>query len=72
LVFRYLVEIKKQAAEEIAASLWRDYQRGGRSDKPHCLRPYLNELTSRERERDGDNRDEPDVPKRQARHQQKS
>ena len=76
LVFRYLVEIKKQAAEEIAASLWRDYQRGGRSDKPHCLRPYLNELTSRERGReggrDGDNRDEPDVPKRQARHQQKS
>ena len=72
LVFRYLVEIKKQAPEEIAASLWRDYQRGGRSDKPHCLRPYLNELTGRERGRQGDNRDEPDVPKRQARHQQKS
>lgn len=41
LVMQYLIEVKSLPAETVAASLWRDYQRGGRSDKPKCLRPYI-------------------------------
>ena len=41
LLLRYLTEIKQQPANTVATTLWRDYQRGGRSDKPHCLRPFI-------------------------------
>ncbi|WP_010582933.1 B12-binding domain-containing radical SAM protein [Schlesneria paludicola] len=41
LLLTYLTDVLKQPATEVAANLWRDYQRGGRSDKPHCLRPYI-------------------------------
>ncbi len=43
LLFEYLTTQRGLAAELVAASLWRDYQRGGRNDKPHCLRPYIGE-----------------------------
>lgn len=43
LIFQYLTGIKGQPAEPTAQILWRDYQRGGRSDKPTCLRPHLAE-----------------------------
>lgn len=41
LMFEYLTHQKRLPAEIIASTLWRDYQRGGRSDKPSCLRQYL-------------------------------
>ena len=39
-IHRYLVETLGRDGEEIAELLWRDYQRGGRSDMPLCLRQY--------------------------------
>lgn len=66
LVFHYLTEEKEYSPEHVVAVIWRDYQRGGRSDKPHCLRPYLdaaNAAPSRSRTAT-DSRG----PKRQARH----
>ncbi len=41
LMFVYLTTVKGHSPSDVAASLWRDYQRGGRSDKPHCLRPFI-------------------------------
>ncbi len=66
LLFEYLTTQRGLAAELVAVSLWRDYQRGGRSDKPHCLRPYIVETRTRDA-RPSVNLDA--VPKRQARHQ---
>lgn len=43
LLFEYLSHEKQLPAVEVATVLWRDYQRGGRSDKPACLRPYLSD-----------------------------
>lgn len=43
LLFTYLTQIRTIEPFEVAARLWRDYQRGGRSDKPHCLRPYIDD-----------------------------
>jgi hypothetical protein len=41
LMFDYLTKVKHLDQAMIAQTLWRDYQRGGRSDKPNCLRPWL-------------------------------
>ena len=41
LIFRHLVEVRGLEAAEVAESLWRDYQRVGRSDRPEFLRPYI-------------------------------
>lgn len=41
LVFRYLTEKAGQDTSQVAGAVWRDYQRGGRSDHPPFLRPYL-------------------------------
>ena len=46
LLLEYLTTQRGLTAELVAASLWRDYQRGGRNDKPHCLRPYIGERQS--------------------------
>ena len=40
-MFEFLTAELGLTAERVAETLWRDYQRGGRSDKPHCLRPYI-------------------------------
>jgi radical SAM superfamily enzyme YgiQ (UPF0313 family) len=45
LLFAYLTERQAQAPEKVAEALWRDYQRGGRSDRPPFLRPYLPDRT---------------------------
>lgn len=45
-VLRYLTEVLDQDGQQVAEVLWRDYQRGGRSDLPLCLRPF--ELSRRE------------------------
>ncbi len=41
LVFRYLTTADHADPQELAAVLYRDYRRGGRSDTPVCLRPYI-------------------------------
>lgn len=41
LLFRYLTEQTHLDPADTALSLWRDYQRGGRRDKPEFLRNYL-------------------------------
>lgn len=41
LLFEYLVETIGRDAQAAASALWRDYQRGGRSDRPAFLRPYI-------------------------------
>jgi len=44
LLFRYLVEVA--GCDELCATqaLWNDYRRGGRSDRPEFLRPYLPQI----------------------------
>jgi radical SAM superfamily enzyme YgiQ (UPF0313 family) len=41
LVFRYVTEVDGQAPAEVAPVIERDYRRGGRSDRPKCLVPWL-------------------------------
>jgi radical SAM superfamily enzyme YgiQ (UPF0313 family) len=40
-LFDYLTSELKLNAQGVAEALWRDYQRGGRSDKPSFLREFL-------------------------------
>jgi hypothetical protein len=40
-LFEYLCEQRGLEREHVAAAMWRDYQRGGRRDKPEFLRPHL-------------------------------
>ena len=64
-LFRYLTTELKQPAELAAKALWRDYQRGGRSDTPVFLRDYLADEASPS---PLPARLDLGVPKRQARH----
>ncbi|MDZ4815674.1 MAG: DUF4080 domain-containing protein [Verrucomicrobiota bacterium] len=41
IIFEYLTEEKGHSATTVADQMWQDYQAGGRSDRPKCLRPYL-------------------------------
>jgi hypothetical protein len=41
LVFEFLTKELGHDPESTARSLWRDYQRGGRSDKPGFLKDFL-------------------------------
>ncbi|HYG33848.1 MAG TPA: DUF4080 domain-containing protein, partial [Clostridia bacterium] len=41
LLFNYLTENRKLNRTETAEALWRDYQRGGRYDKPSFLKDFL-------------------------------
>ncbi|MEO6435705.1 MAG: DUF4080 domain-containing protein, partial [Tepidisphaeraceae bacterium] len=41
LLFTYLTDVKGQRPQAVADPIWRDYQRGGRSDLPAFLRPYV-------------------------------
>ena len=41
LLFEFLTGELKLAPQEVAPSLWRDYQRGGPRDKPAFLKPFL-------------------------------
>ena len=68
LVLQYATQIRGLAAEDVAATLWRDYQRGGRSDKPHCLRPYLDVIDVPLQEPESP---ESELPRRQSRHRRK-
>ncbi len=61
LIFAYLTTTQSLEASRVAQVLWRDYQRGGRSDRPLCLRPFIEgPPTGR--------RITVSIPRRQARH----
>ncbi len=40
-VFRFLVETRGREPQATAETIWRDYQRGGRSDRPAFLRQFV-------------------------------
>lgn len=46
LLFEYLTDVKCLVPKMVGASLWLDYQRSGRSDKPLCLRPLIDASVS--------------------------
>lgn len=62
LLFEYLTQEKHFAPSIAGTTIWRDYQRGGRSDKPMCLRPYITEPADIKRSSSTST-----VPKRQGR-----
>ncbi|MFO1020863.1 MAG: DUF4080 domain-containing protein [Planctomycetales bacterium] len=62
-VFRFLTEQRHLDPTLAAQTLWRDYQRGGRSDRPAFLRPFTDVL-----ENPNPVRGRKMVPTRQARH----
>jgi len=47
LVFSYITTELHQDSTMVAASLWRDFQRGGRGELPPFLRPHLPEMNSK-------------------------
>jgi hypothetical protein len=61
-LFEYLTTERGQAAADVAQTLWRDWRRAGRREKPEFLAPYLTEVDVRTP------RLQPSAPKRQARH----
>jgi hypothetical protein len=62
LLFEFLTSESKLPPETAASTLWRDYQRGGRRDKPSFLREFLPD------DAPDSPRRSPSLPKRQARH----
>jgi len=68
LLFQYLTQVKQLAGQQVAESIWRDFRRAGRHDKPKFLRefdlPTIKDLAGHESEI-------PDLPGRQARHASK-
>jgi radical SAM superfamily enzyme YgiQ (UPF0313 family) len=63
-LFRYLVDERRWEPKSVAVSLWRDYQRGGRSDRPEFLKEYIPEPDRSARKRSLQNAS----PRRQSRH----
>jgi len=64
-LFEYLTSELTLGTDEVAAVIWRDYQRGGRRDKPSFLRHFLpQDVPEAKWQRKPDH-----LPKRQARHQ---
>lgn len=61
-LWEFLTEVKKHPKEPTAALAWEDYARGGRSDRPPFLKPYLY------LEKTEVPKPSPSAPKRQARH----
>ena len=64
LLFDYLAGELRLDPRTVAESMWRDYQRGGRRDRPGFLNDYLPVEPPQPPRRS----DLPSVPKRQARH----
>jgi radical SAM superfamily enzyme YgiQ (UPF0313 family) len=62
-VFRYLVDFLGQDPQGAAETVWRDYQRGGRPDRPAFLSPYVEAPSRRTLLA------QPSRARRQARHQ---
>jgi len=64
LLFTFLVDVISVEPRVVAQTLWRDYQRGGRSDKPLFLKDHLADKRSAHFRPEGKRL----LPKRQARH----
>jgi hypothetical protein len=64
LLFEFLTVERQLDPEQTAQAIWRDYQRGGRHDKPAFLKDFLPAETPTALPR----RNRTGVPKRQARH----
>jgi radical SAM superfamily enzyme YgiQ (UPF0313 family) len=47
LLFEFLTEAVGREPRDVAEVVWRDYQRGGRSDMPPFLRPYVQPADTR-------------------------
>src|SRR5687767_337072 len=47
LLHDYLTTVRRLPAHAVAQVIWRDYQRGGRSDVPAFLRPYVSSADAR-------------------------
>lgn len=62
-LFTYLIDVLGLQPDTVATSLWTDYQRGGRFDRPSFLAPYVPPP-----ERRSSKGNETALPKRQARH----
>ena len=62
LLFNFLTQGRKLDAKLVAEAVWRDYQRGGRRDKPGFLVEYLGDTLPIH------SRADTVSPKRQARH----
>ena len=62
LLFEYLTKDLRIAPGIAATRLWNDYRRGGRNDKPGCLKDYLKDVRVESKTGAGL------LPKRQARH----
>lgn len=60
LLFCYLTTQLNRPGDLVGPVLWRDYQRGGRSDRPRFLRPWINDAAI--------STCELHIPRRQARH----
>jgi len=65
LVFDFLTAELQQDAATVAASLWRDFQRGGRGELPPFLRPHLPASASSSHRQ---NQEKPRTARRQERH----
>jgi hypothetical protein len=64
LLFEFLTAELRHDTNQAAETLWRDYQRGGRHDKPAFLKDFLPMAETVIPRR----QTEPVLPKRQARH----
>lgn len=62
-VFEFLTQVRGQEIETVALTLWRDFQRAGRKEKPEFLRAHLPE-----EKHPTPSREKSAGPKRQARH----
>jgi radical SAM superfamily enzyme YgiQ (UPF0313 family) len=62
-LFEFLTGPKQLPPQNVAAALWEDYQRGGRSDQPSFLRPHLPQAVPSPRKGP-----KTEIPKRQQRH----
>ncbi len=47
LLHDHLTTVRRQRADVVAQTIWRDYQRGGRSDMPEFLRPHVGPADTR-------------------------
>jgi radical SAM superfamily enzyme YgiQ (UPF0313 family) len=47
LLYEHLTTVRRLPADIVAQVIWRDYQRGGRSDMPEFLRPYVGAADTR-------------------------
>jgi radical SAM superfamily enzyme YgiQ (UPF0313 family) len=60
-LFQFITRKNLSEAQSVAEIIYRDYQRGGRHDKPHFLRPYISSQKKAKPVEQG-------IPKRQKRH----